>query len=101
MASSDDPAQPVGASWVSHYPGPYTRGLVGCVPRVDTRLRPMPTLPGSIQGVWDISAGCRFAPRCASAIDVCRVREPELWTVEPQHESACWVYAGPPEAARE
>jgi peptide/nickel transport system ATP-binding protein len=80
---------------------PYTRGLVGCVPRVDTRLRPMPTLPGSIQGVWDISAGCRFAPRCASAIDVCRVREPELRAVEPQHESACWVYAGPPpEASR-
>ena len=80
---------------------PYTRGLVGCVPRVDTRLRPMPTLPGSVQGVWEIAAGCRFAPRCASAIEICRVREPELEAVEAAHESACWVYAGPPEAATE
>src|SRR5256712_6832850 len=26
---------------------PYTRGLVGCIPRVETRVRPLPMLPGS------------------------------------------------------
>jgi peptide/nickel transport system ATP-binding protein len=78
---------------------PYTRGLVGCVPRVDVRQRPLPTLPGSVQGVWDIAAGCRFAPRCGHAIDICRVEEPELRTVDAGHRSACWVFAGPPEAS--
>jgi len=75
---------------------PYTRGLIGCIPRVDARLRPLPTLPGSAQGVWDIGVGCRFAPRCAHALDICRATEPELREVEGGHTSACWVFAGPP-----
>jgi peptide/nickel transport system ATP-binding protein len=80
---------------------PYTRGLIGCIPRVDTRMRPLPTLPGNAQGVWDIPAGCRFAPRCAHAIDVCRVTEPELRQVGADHASACWVFAGSAGGARE
>ena len=74
---------------------PYTRALVGCVPRVDVRLRPLPTLPGGVQGVWDIGAGCRFAPRCAFAIDKCREVEPQLEGVGTLHTSACWVFAPP------
>ncbi|MGH2473478.1 MAG: ABC transporter ATP-binding protein [Candidatus Limnocylindria bacterium] len=79
---------------------PYTRGLVGCVPRVDVRLRPLPTLPGGVQGVWDIAAGCRFAPRCAYAIDKCRELDPQLETVGPLHASACWVFAPPGRGSR-
>ncbi len=75
---------------------PYSRGLVGCVPRVDARLRPLPTLPGSAHGVFEIQAGCRFAPRCVHAVDICRVTEPELRQVEDERASACWVFAGPP-----
>ncbi|HEV8470458.1 MAG TPA: ABC transporter ATP-binding protein [Candidatus Limnocylindria bacterium] len=72
---------------------PYTRGLVGCVPRVDVRLRPLPTLPGGVQGVWEIPSGCRFAPRCPHAIAACRDVEPQLEHVGPGHASACWVFA--------
>ncbi len=75
---------------------PYTRGLVGCVPRVETRVRPLPMLPGSAQGVWDIKAGCRFAPRCAYAVEICPAVEPQLEAVTEVHTSACWVFAPPP-----
>jgi peptide/nickel transport system ATP-binding protein len=72
---------------------PYTRGLVGCIPRVDVRLRPLPTLPGSAHGVWDIPAGCRFATRCASVTERCRVDDPALEPVGDGHTAAWWVFA--------
>ena len=74
---------------------PYTRGLVGCIPRVDVRIRPLPTLPGSAYGVWDIHEGCRFATRCAFAIERCRVDDPALEPVGDGHTAACWVFAPP------
>jgi len=79
---------------------PYTRGLLACVPRVDARVRPLPTLPGNPHGVWTISAGCRFAPRCADATATCVSSEPRLIAIEEGHSSACWVFAGQPGAAR-
>jgi peptide/nickel transport system ATP-binding protein len=77
---------------------PYTRGLLGCVPRVDARVRPLPMLRGSPHGVWSIEAGCRFAPRCAYVIDFCTGHEPRPMPVEDGHASACWVFAGPKDA---
>ena len=74
---------------------PYTRGLVGCIPRVDVRLRPLPTLPGTSHGVWDVRSGCRFASRCAHAIAKCRVDDPALEPVGDGHAAACWVFAPP------
>jgi peptide/nickel transport system ATP-binding protein len=74
---------------------PYTRGLLACVPRVDARVRPLPTLPGNPHGVWTISAGCRFAPRCADAIATCTSTEPRCIEIDEGHTSACWVFAGP------
>jgi peptide/nickel transport system ATP-binding protein len=72
---------------------PYTRGLLACVPRVDARVRPLPTLPGNPHGVWTITAGCRFAPRCAHAITTCTSTEPRRVEIEDGHSSACWVFA--------
>jgi len=72
---------------------PYTRGLLACVPRVDARVRPLPTLPGNPHGVWTITAGCRFAPRCADATAICTSTEPRRVEVEDGHNSACWVFA--------
>jgi peptide/nickel transport system ATP-binding protein len=74
---------------------PYTRGLLACVPRVDSRVRPLPTLPGNPHGVWTITAGCRFAPRCADALPTCAATEPRRVDVEAGHSSACWVFAAP------
>jgi oligopeptide/dipeptide ABC transporter ATP-binding protein len=53
---------------------PYTRGLVAAIPRMggaSTRLAP---IPGQVPPVGSWPAGCRFAPRCAIADQVCAVR---------------------------
>jgi oligopeptide/dipeptide ABC transporter ATP-binding protein len=74
---------------------PYTRGLVSCVPRVDRRVSPMPTLTGTASGAWAIENGCRFAPRCEFAQNRCRLDEPRLEMVGEEHAASCWVFAPP------
>ncbi|MEZ0051792.1 peptide/nickel transport system ATP-binding protein [Mycobacterium sp. MAA66] len=69
---------------------PYTAGLLGSVPRLDspqgTRLVPIPGAPPSMSS---LPPGCPFAPRCPLAIDDCRSVEPPLATVGPDHAAAC------------
>ncbi|MDM4138995.1 MULTISPECIES: ABC transporter ATP-binding protein [Mycobacterium] len=69
---------------------PYTVGLLGSVPRLDaaqgTRLVPIPGAPPSLAG---LDPGCPFAPRCPLAIDECRLEEPQLVPVGPDHRAAC------------
>jgi peptide/nickel transport system ATP-binding protein len=69
---------------------PYTVGLLGSVPRLDApqgaRLVPIPGAPPSLAA---LPPGCPFAPRCPLAIDDCRVAEPELLAVGPDHRAAC------------
>ncbi|HVC25031.1 MAG TPA: ABC transporter ATP-binding protein [Acidimicrobiales bacterium] len=61
---------------------PYTLGLLGSIPRVDTdgteRLRPIPGSPPSMVGVLP---GCPFAPRCPLRAPVCDEQEPPLLAV--------------------
>ena len=65
---------------------PYTLGLLGSLPRVDTdgseRLRPIPGAPPTMLG--DLR-GCPFAPRCPIAEDRCRAVEPPLAPVAGEH----------------
>jgi oligopeptide/dipeptide ABC transporter ATP-binding protein len=78
---------------------PYTRALVSAVPAVDDeRERPLPTIPGSVEGARE-HVGCRFAPRCWFATDICVSQPPRLEPVAATGGSAaCWVL---PWAARD
>lgn len=46
-------------------------------------------LPGRPPSLWDTPQGCRFAPRCPLATDLCRAQEPPLAEHRPGHFSAC------------
>jgi oligopeptide/dipeptide ABC transporter ATP-binding protein len=76
---------------------PYTRGLLDSVPTVLRKVTPLRAIPGSPEGVAAIQRGCRFAPRCAYAVERCAAEEPPLVEVSPDHESRCWVFAPPKE----
>jgi len=71
---------------------PYTQGLIRAIPRVDataqhrTRLA---QIPGTVPSLLNPPVGCRFAARCAFVTDACRVAEPELRKVGPDHKVAC------------
>jgi oligopeptide/dipeptide ABC transporter ATP-binding protein len=71
---------------------PYTLGLLRSVPRLDEpRRAKLQPIPGQPPDLSRLPAGCSFAPRCAYAIDRCRVEEPGLDPVAAEHLSACWL----------
>ncbi|MBW7973996.1 ABC transporter ATP-binding protein [Bradyrhizobium sp. BR 10289] len=71
---------------------PYTQGLIRSIPRIDldsehkTRLE---AIGGSVPILINPPVGCRFAPRCKFAMDVCTKVEPLLREVSPGHRMAC------------
>ena len=71
---------------------PYTQGLIRSIPRIDldsehkTRLE---AIGGSVPILINPPVGCRFAPRCKFAMDVCTDKEPLLRTIAPGHRMAC------------
>ena len=76
---------------------PYTRGLLGAIPHLDTPLTQPRTrlseIPGMVPSLRTAAAGCRFAPRCAMEADVCRKQIPPFEPVAVSnqlHRAACW-----------
>jgi oligopeptide transport system ATP-binding protein len=69
---------------------PYTRGLLGSLPRIDTgadtRLISIKGLPPDM---LHPPKGCPFAARCPYVFAQC-VENPPLLPVNPEHETACW-----------
>ena len=60
---------------------PYTRRLMGCVPRVGERTREMDAIPGLPPALDDLPGGCRFADRCDMAIEACRSKAVPLFAI--------------------
>ena len=71
---------------------PYTRGLIRSIPRIDraavTKTR-LEAIAGVVPSLVRPAPGCRFAPRCRYASDVCRRTSPPLREVGPGHKVAC------------
>ncbi len=58
---------------------PYTQKLVGSFPDIKADRRTLEMIPGQPPDLLDPPPGCRFAPRCAFAMPVCReVVPPEV-----------------------
>lgn len=66
---------------------PYTKGLIGSVPRLDRDDPPTP-MPGAPPTAGVPGPGCAFAPRCPLAEAVCQERRPELGGPD-GHTAAC------------
>jgi peptide/nickel transport system ATP-binding protein len=51
---------------------PYTQKLLGAFPNIHADRRTLEVIPGSPPDLRTPPPGCRFAPRCSFAMDVCR-----------------------------
>jgi peptide/nickel transport system ATP-binding protein len=72
---------------------PYTRGLLGSLPRVDgSRAERLTTIPGSVPDILDLPAGCKFTTRCPDRFDPCAGIEPALVEQSPGHFVRCHLY---------
>jgi len=67
---------------------PYTQMLVAALPRVGDKSSRV-GIPGRPPPLTDPPPGCRFAPRCPLAQDVCRKEVPAFEEVKPGRYAAC------------
>ena len=69
---------------------PYTRGLLGSVPRIGAERTMLMSIEGAPPSLTALPAGCAFHPRCAFATDHCRAERPPLEAFAPGREVACF-----------
>ncbi len=60
---------------------PYTRGLLGSVPRSGASRTVLQSIEGTPPSLTNLPEGCAFHPRCTFATDLCRKERPPLETV--------------------
>ncbi|GAA4725297.1 oligopeptide/dipeptide ABC transporter ATP-binding protein [Brevibacillus fulvus] len=72
---------------------PYTVGLMASIPEVTSSQERLSSIPGTVPLLHEMPSGCRFAPRCAQAMEICRQQKPELISVTERHKCRCWLYA--------
>ena len=70
---------------------PYTYGLINCIPNIKLEQKELVTMPGNPPDLVNPPKGCRFAPRCPKAMDVCKEKTPELIKYKGR-KVACWLY---------
>jgi len=69
---------------------PYTRGLIGSIPTLQTnRNEPLHAIEGAVPSPGALPPGCSFAPRCPLCIPACETAMPELIPITPGHEARC------------
>jgi peptide/nickel transport system ATP-binding protein len=70
---------------------PYTWGLLGSLPRLDADVERLTQIPGQPPSLLRPPRGCRFHPRCAYVMDVCKEKDPRLLPIsdDPEHLQAC------------
>jgi peptide/nickel transport system ATP-binding protein len=72
---------------------PYTRGLLGSLPRVDgAKAERLTTIPGSVPDILDLPVGCKFTTRCPDRFEPCPDIEPALVERAPGHFVRCHLY---------
>jgi peptide/nickel transport system ATP-binding protein len=73
---------------------PYTQGLLSSIPKMGDRVDRLQSIPGNVPIPSRMPEGCKFAPRCPFAMDICWEKEPELKEVSKDHSSRCWLHEG-------
>jgi peptide/nickel transport system ATP-binding protein len=68
---------------------PYTRGLIGSIPRIDRPDEPVARPLHGLLRRSELPVGCPFQPRCDFAEPSCATNHQTLDRVAPGHEVAC------------
>lgn len=66
---------------------PYTQGFLDSLP--SRGLKPM---NGMSPSLIDLPEGCKFYPRCPSAMDICKSNRPEMVEIAKRHFVRCFLY---------
>ena len=72
-----------------HTAHPYTKGLFGSLPSMNTKEKRLHPIPGLMPDPTDLPPGCPFAPRCSRATAQCGRELPVLRELSPGHLVRC------------
>ncbi len=69
---------------------PYTQALIESVPKLEVKTGRLRQIDGQPPLLYNLPAGCPFAPRCPNAIDKCREEYPPYEQASENHHFHCW-----------
>jgi oligopeptide/dipeptide ABC transporter ATP-binding protein len=72
---------------------PYTIALLKAVPKLETDIDRLVSIPGQPPRLDNLPEGCSFSPRCPSGDTRCRTEPPEV-QIGPEHYVRCWKSQG-------
>ncbi|QKS69767.1 ABC transporter ATP-binding protein [Paenalkalicoccus suaedae] len=72
---------------------PYTLGLLHSIPDAYAKVDRLEAIRGQVPLPGTVERGCRFADRCDSVMERCRVEEPPLMQTSATHQTRCWLVA--------
>lgn len=61
------------------------------IPRLGERTARLAVIPGMVPSATNWPIGCRFHARCPYGFDVCVKEHPDLFVINGQHTSRCWL----------
>ncbi|MCK5779575.1 MAG: ABC transporter ATP-binding protein [Psychrilyobacter sp.] len=70
---------------------PYTKGLFGSIPNLDSDATRLSPIKGSMPDPTNLPSGCTFHPRCDRAIAICSTKTPKLVNID-GHKVKCLMY---------
>ncbi|HEY8337927.1 MAG TPA: ABC transporter ATP-binding protein [Tardiphaga sp.] len=68
---------------------PYTIGLMGAMPRLDTYVERLVAVGGMVPPLFRLPLGCRFNSRCPFTAAACLTQQPDLLEIAAAHTVAC------------
>ena len=77
------------ADLFKHPKHPYTKGLLACIPTLQTKAERLQVIEGNIADPANRPSGCPFHPRCRFAAERCRKENPKLHPCGEGHFTAC------------
>lgn len=76
---------------------PYTQLLVNSIPWPDPNQKWGQAAEGSSKGrTVTLRKGCKFANRCPKAFERCNLERPAMFSLDPRHVAACFLYQDSP-----
>lgn len=72
---------------------PYTQGLLKSIRSLGDHKNTLYSIPGNVPTPAQYeNMGCRFSSRCPHVMDICKSKEPSMYTVKKDHTSKCWLH---------
>ncbi|MGE7674812.1 ABC transporter ATP-binding protein [Lysinibacillus sp. NPDC094403] len=71
---------------------PYTTALLKTMPNLETDVKRLPSIPGTVPPAYALPEGCRFAPRCPFAMELCHDVQPEVIRIQDKHKVRCHLF---------